>query len=401
MPKPLSIAIGLLMLLGLVGFVFWAIYRSIKRSEDPAKLLFKWVLTFLIVGASLTAVFNGVGNSEGGAFIVPFVCVLIGIILSIVWAPSIGAWVSSPITSLFDGGDQEPVSQPLYSIAIAKRKMGKYQEAIVAIEQQLKKFPQDFTGQMMMAEIQAENLNDLPTAQNLVQRVCQQASHTPKNISYALNVLADWQMKFCQDSESAREFLEKIIELFPDSESAQAAAQRIAHLSSTETLLAAHDRRIIALPTGIQNIGLLADSSVLRKAEVDPAVQAAEYVKHLEQFPLDGEAREKLALLYAEHYQRPDLAAMELEQLIQQPSQPPRQIVHWLNLLADFHVKYAGDEAAARKTLQRIIDLYPALSHAQVAQQRLDYLKLEVKGKEKSQAVKLGSYEQNIGLKKR
>ena len=36
-----------------------------------------------------------------------------------------------------------------------------------------------------------------------------------------------------------------------------------------------------------------------------------------------------------------------------------------------------------------------------LARNRLDHLRLELKGKEKGQTVRLGSYEQNIGLKDR
>jgi hypothetical protein len=54
-----------------------------------------------------------------------------------------------------------------------------------------------------------------------------------------------------------------------------------------------------------------------------------------------------------------------------------------------------------RATLQRIIDLYPDAASAQVTQNRIELLRLEFKGKEKSQAVTLGSYETDLGLKPR
>ena len=73
----------------------------------------------------------------------------------------------------------------------------------------------------------------------------------------------------------------------------------------------------------------------------------------------------------------------------------------YLDLLADLHVKHASDYDAARAALQRIIDLAPGLAAAASARQRMDRLRLELKGKEKSQAVKLGSYEKDLGLKKR
>jgi hypothetical protein len=53
-----------------------------------------------------------------------------------------------------------------------------------------------------------------------------------------------------------------------------------------------------------------------------------------------------------------------------------------------------------RATVQRIIDLYPKSAAADVAANRITLLKLELKAtKEAGPAVKLGTYEQDIGLK--
>jgi len=49
----------------------------------------------------------------------------------------------------------------------------------------------------------------------------------------------------------------------------------------------------------------MGDTSHLKHKEIDPAALAAGYVQQLTKHPLDNEVREKLALLYAEHYQRP------------------------------------------------------------------------------------------------
>jgi len=88
-----------------------------------------------------------------------------------------------------------------------------------------------------------------------------------------------------------------------------------------------------------------------------------------------------------------------LEQLIQQPNQPSRLVVRWLNLLADLQIRGGVDYETVRATVQRIVDRDPKAAAASVAQNRLATLKLELKAQQKNQAVKLGSYEQNIGLK--
>src|SRR6185369_5276674 len=127
----------------------------------------------------------------------------------------------------------------------------------------------------------------------------------------------------------------------------------------------------------------------------------ADYVKHLEQHPLDTDAREKLAILYVDHYQRLDLARDQLEQMINQPAQPARLIAHWLNLLADLEIRSGCDYDTVSQTVQRVVDLDPESPAANVARNRLAKVRLELKSKEEKQPVKLGTYEQNIGLKGR
>ena len=109
----------------------------------------------------------------------------------------------------------------------------------------------------------------------------------------------------------------------------------------------------------MKNLGLLRDQGHLKPAEPNPEQVAAEYVKHLEQHPLDMEAREKLAVIYADHYGRLDMATGELEEMIGQPHQPGRLVVHWLNLLADLQIRHGAGYEAVRETLQRIVDRDP------------------------------------------
>jgi TolA-binding protein len=269
------------------------------------------------------------------------------------------------------------------------------------IRTQLESFPHDFRGQMLLAEMQAEDLNDMPSAQVTIQRLCQQKGHSPGAISAALMQLADWQLKHWQDRDAARESLEKIIALFPDTEFAHVAEQRISHLASNTRLIAAHDRPKIQLRAGLDDVGLHKDQAAMVAPVEDIAAKAAEYVKHLDQHPRDAEAREQLAIIYAEHYQRLDYALGELEQIIQQPGQSPKQIVRVLNLMADLQLKCSGDYEAARQTLQRIVDKYPNLGAAEAAQRRLAHLRLELRSKEKAHVVQLGTYEQDLGLKKK
>ncbi len=154
---------------------------------------------------------------------------------------------------------------------------------------------------------------------------------------------------------------------------------------------------------GVDNVGLLRDQESLKHDSTEDQGQlVAKYVKHLEAHPLDSLVREQLAILYAHHYQRLDLATDQLEEVIKQPKQPLKQVVKCLNLLADLQVQLNADPEEVRHTLLRIINLDKKSAFAQNARRRLDVLNLELKAKQaQSQTVKMGTYEQNIGLKGR
>jgi tetratricopeptide (TPR) repeat protein len=383
-------AIGLVVILGVIG---WGFFHMLKRSYDPAKMLFKVAITIPLVIACF------IGAVEL-SFFGPFVMIILGLAISVMWAPHLGEWLCKPLTGLFDGSGEEPEPKPYYSITRSLRMKGKFLEAVVEVRKQLAHFPNDFEGVILLAAIQAENLQDLPGAEITLNHFCDQPNPPPKQVAAAMNHLADWQLKLAQDADSARAALEKITTRFPDTELALLAAQRIAHLGGAEKiLLAAHDRQPMAMPEGVKNVGLLESSEHLRPTEIDPEKLAADYVKHLEQHPLDTEAREKLAILYADHYQRLDMATGELEQMIEEPNQPAKRVAHWLNLLADLQIRHGADYDTVRGTLEKIVERFPDLAVAEMAQTRLGRLKFELKGHQETPGVKLGVYEQNIGLK--
>jgi len=388
---------GLVVAAGVIG---WVLFWCLKRSDDPARLVFKWVLTAPVLSVLVLWVGPKVGRGEIHPVIGVPVAAGFGLALAIIWGQSIISALCKPFISIFDGGTVAPVPVPAYSIARSLQKKGKYQEAVLEIHKQLERFPTDVEGQLLLAQIHAEDLKDMPAAELTIRRFCEQPDHAPQNVAFALYSVADWHLQITQDRDAAQRALERIIELFPGSEFALGAAHRIAHLGSTEMLLAPHDRRKIVVTEGVHNLGLLRGQEHLKSAEPDPAAEAAECVKHLEQHPLDTEARERLAVIYADHYGRLDMAAAELEQMIEQPNQPARRVAHWLNVLADLQIRTGAGLEAAQQTLQRIVERDPKAAAAEIARNRLALLRLELKSKEQSQAVKLGSYEQNIGLKR-
>jgi tetratricopeptide (TPR) repeat protein len=398
--QTMEIIRGTLLLVAALAALGFFMARSLRRTEDPARLVVKWVVTGLVAFFIAWKLLPLADNGGGDAWIAVVLGLVCGLILAATWRHSIGDFIAKPFEVLYNGGDVAPEPRPFYSVARTRQKQGKYLEAITEIRRQLDRFPTDLEGLMLLAQIQAEDLKDLPGAEITIERLCAQ-KHAPQNIAYALHSMADWHMKIGQDREAARRDLEKVTELLPDTEFALGAAQRIAHLTSNEMLIAAHERKKYVVTEGPKNLGLTQSRSQPKPAETDLAQAAADYVKHLELHPLDTDAREKLAILYVDHYQRLDLARDQLEQMINQPAQPARLIAHWLNLLADLEIRSGCDYDTVSQTVQRVVDLDPESPAANVARNRLAKVRLELKSKEEKQPVKLGTYEQNIGLKGR
>src|SRR6516165_7972009 len=163
----------------------------------------------------------------------PILVVAMGVVLSIVWTPHISELISRPLTGLYDGGIEPPEPRPYYSIAQARRRRREFLEAVVAVREQLAKFPNDFEGVMLLASIQAEDLQDLSSAEITLNHFCDQPNPPPRQFAAAMNHLADWHIKLAQDFDAARAALEKINARFPDTELSLQAAQRIAHLGGT------------------------------------------------------------------------------------------------------------------------------------------------------------------------
>lgn len=399
--QTIAIIRGTAILIAFILSAAFLMYVWYQKSRDPNGLVLRWILTAVALAGLWYAGESGrkayeVGDST--AVFALFYGAIGGLCLAYLWVPVIINFISQKIGSLYDGGNAEIEPRPFYSIFLAKRAKGEYFEALAEVRRQLARFPTDVEGQMLLAELQAENLNDLPGAEVTIQRLCSQPGHPPANIADALNRLADLHLKLAKDRDAAQKALEQIVQLLPDTEVALAAAQRIGRLAGTDALLAPHQRAGIAVAKGVENLGLVRDQTQFKPVETNPEEMAAAHVRHLQQHPFDTLAREELAAIYARHYHRLDLALDQLEQLVQQPNHPPKQVIHWLNLMADLQVKEGGDLEKTRETLQRIVDMYPGLAAAEAASRRIATLKLEFRRQEEGRQVRLGTYEQNIGL---
>lgn len=386
--------------LGFLAAVVWAVRRLWERSEDRAGLLARWICTAAVLAFIVFALgplfeqWDAVTAWVG----VPFAAVA-GLLLALIWVPrlteSLGRWVGT----LYDGGARAPEPEPFFSVAEARRKQGRYAEAMAAVREQLARFPDHFRGHLLLAEIQAEDLRDLPAAAATLENCLQQPGRTPPQIAFALQRLAEWYLRLAGDRAAARAALERIEQMLPNSPEAHLARQRLAHLTPQAMLEQRRERPRLEVPRAPERLGVLGESPKIAPRDSDPHERAERLVAQLDRFPEDNQSREELALLYHHEFQRPDLAAEQLEQLVAQPQVPQTQVVRWLQLLAEVHVEGTGDAEAARGALQRIIDLDPTGPAAEAARRQLALLPRRLAAKKPGQALKLDPADPRLGLK--
>src|SRR5258708_3837837 len=106
---------GIAFLVLVTATLGWVVIRSVQKAEDPARMIFKWVLTVLMLIFMFRKVApivgqGGYGGALGG---IPLTAAC-GLVLAIIWRHSIASLGAKPFPSLYDGGDQEIDPKPAY-----------------------------------------------------------------------------------------------------------------------------------------------------------------------------------------------------------------------------------------------------------------------------------------------
>jgi len=267
---------------------------------------------------------------------------------------------------------------PMYARAIARMKFGKYSEAEWEIIHQLEKREDDFQGWMMLADLYANQFKDLREAEQTILEICDQPKTTPSQLAVALHRLADWQLQRGGDPTAARRALQMICDRLPGTHLAHMAQLRMNQLPATpEDLRQQRAGERIPLPAlgdSIDEEPALPASD----AERNEAAHAANAcVELLKRDPNNVSAREKLARLFAERLDEPDLGIEQATLLLGLPDQPESRRAEWLGLIAAWHIKHRHDAQAGRETLERLIREFPQSPQALAARRRLQLLNAE------------------------
>ena len=398
-----------LILIGGVGLavVIYIIRKQLRNPQnDPLKVIGLWVLSLVVfVGIS----YSTVAAQEGFALLfVLLVALPIAVLLGVAWTPAIANMLVSPLTTALSGDDTEAYGGPCYGQALAKRKRGRYEDALEAVETQLEQYPGDFDGLMLKAAIQAENLDDLPAAMTTIQETLDDPEKVRFNLPVAFNKLVDWQLTIAGDATAAKRTLEQIREVLPGTQSAQFASQRLATLDASEESEAAagdlnESYRHLAEESAAKD-DFKGPLETPKAVEVDPLqTDEAKLKTCLRRAALHPDSinnREELAALYLGHLRQPALAIQQYEHLLTLPGTTVHQKTAWLNKVADIQLKSDETYETIRATLELIVSLDPNAAPAARAEQRIAYLRIEIRGaNKKTKKLQLGSYDEDVGLK--
>lgn len=208
------------------------------RVDFPGRTIGKWVLTG-VAGYSYAFILKPM-SGEGGAaaLIAVLLAVVVGLILAIMWAPPFLDFMTRPIMDLFTGGWFADEKRPFYALAKGRRKRGEFSAAIEEIDKQVSMFPESVEGWLLKAEIQAEDMGDVAAAADTIDELVENEESNAEVASVALTKLADWQLRLAGDPEGADAALQRLIGLFPETETATRARQLVNQLPDRARLKA-------------------------------------------------------------------------------------------------------------------------------------------------------------------
>jgi hypothetical protein len=305
----------------------------------------------------------------------------IGMVLPALLVQLLGGWpilglaasaILLPLAGYAPGILRAKKLPPMYARAVARAKFGKYAEAEAEILRELEKCEDDFDGWLMLAELYANQFNDLSEAQQTIIEICDHPGTNPSQLSVALHRLADWQLKLAGDPVAARRTLQVVCSRLPGTHLARMAQLRINQLPANATELR-HQQENKPIHLSAQRDAL---DQTLRPVEPSLAREKAiekynAFVETINRNPNNVSAREELARLLAEQLGQPGPAIEQLTILLDQPEQPDAKRAQWLALAAAWHLNLRHDAAAGRKLLERLLREYPQSPQAFPAQRRL------------------------------
>src|ERR1022692_5086913 len=89
-----------------VGIAIWLMVRAFKKSEEPAQLIIKWVITAPVVCFFIFRAMPDVAQGGMAAIVGLIKAILCGLTLAIIWRRSIALIIANPFGSLYDRSEE-------------------------------------------------------------------------------------------------------------------------------------------------------------------------------------------------------------------------------------------------------------------------------------------------------
>ncbi|MGD0651387.1 MAG: hypothetical protein ABSA97_09665 [Verrucomicrobiia bacterium] len=180
------------------------------------------VLIAVVVGAYLI-------RWAGFSILLPFVGAFYGLILFFLFGMPLAKRAGEGASQLFWPDDSHFRIMPEYSVAEARVKGGKYQEAVDEYRKVIIEHPDDIYPHLRIAELALNHLKDAKTAElELLSAVAK--ANGEDSTSLAAGRLADFYQHTLRDPARALEVMKQLHEKIPGTKQAQRAEERIATL---------------------------------------------------------------------------------------------------------------------------------------------------------------------------
>jgi hypothetical protein len=269
---------------------------------------------------------------------------------------------------------EAPPPVPMYGAAQGKINFGKYEDAEVEVIHQLEKKDNDFNGWMLLAELYATKYRRLDDAAQVIVDLCRDPAITEVEASVACNKLADWQLEIGGNPSAARAALDLLIQRAPHSHVARMAEMRLKQMPRTrEDLLDRRKPKSIRLPALRENAEIFSgEYATINKHEASQ--EANRLSDRLRDNPNDFGARERLAILLAEHLGQVNVGIEQLRLMINMPEMMGERAAKFLAQIATWERHLNKNEQKFQTLLNEIIRVYPNTTQAYSARRQLQLI---------------------------
>ena len=346
-----------------LGWIGWkCLCRAMDGDNDVLSFLSRWMGTLILLGLCIYTA-RSLAQQEGLVAHATLLLLLVttGMVLGILWAPTWGEFIATPLTVLFDGGREEwQSSPPSYSLAEALRRQGDYPQARKEVQRQLSKSPSDLRGHLLLMQLYLEDGHKVESAVVSLEAYLGTVPLDPSTGSHVMEQLADLSLYHQQDPHMALYYLRRIRYQYPSTPQAAEALRRIDEIKN-----GLMRQRVDSTST---HPDLNLDSVPFELMEVSPPLdlgRSAEKVQEgfLPIFSEEIEGREELAISHAKEENKPRLAIEELRQLVYLPNQPEACILRWCYQIVDVACMDLSDAGLAKEALRNCIKRMPTTKY--------------------------------------